>query len=110
MNEAINAVFDLNEGAKVSQVAHSAVDTRANLISIVKSLPRVLLHLLHAEDNPATLGVNPQHLDVNNISGADDLARMLHALGPTHLGYVNHTYDAGDEQPDPAMLDPARHP
>src|SRR2546428_3518428 len=110
MNEAINAVFDLNEGAKVSQVSHSAVDTAANLISIVKSLPRVPLHLPHAEANPAALGVNPQHLDVNNISGADDLARMLHALGPTHLGYVNQTFDAGFEFNERAIVGNAGHP
>src|SRR2546423_14759500 len=85
MNKAINAVFDLNERSEVSQVAHSSMHARANLISIVKRLPGVLLHLLHPQTDPSSLGINSKNLDVNNVSGVDDLARMLHTLGPTHL-------------------------
>src|SRR5437763_9624481 len=110
MNQTINAVFDLNERAKVSQVAHSSVHARANLISIVKRLPGVLLHLLHAETDPSSLGVDAEHLDIDNITGIDDLARMLHPLGPTHLRDVNQTLDTGLKFDERAVISNAGHP
>ena len=85
MNKTINAVFDLDERAEVSQVAHSSMHARANLISIIKRLPGVLLHLLHPQTDPSSLRVNSQNLDVNDVSGVDDLTRMFHPLGPTHF-------------------------
>src|SRR5437588_9815204 len=109
MYETINAVFNLNEGAEVSQVAHSSMHSRANLISIIKSLPGILLHLFHAETDPSPLCVDPKHLDIDNISGVDDLARMLHPLGPTHLRYVNQTFNAGLELDERTIVSNAGH-
>ena len=39
VNQAIYAIFNFDEGAKVRQVSHPSVDPTANLVTLIQSLP-----------------------------------------------------------------------
>ena len=49
MNEAVNVLFDLDEGAKLGEVANLAVDARADGILLGQLVPGVALDLLEAK-------------------------------------------------------------
>src|SRR5207247_959830 len=57
VHQAVNAVFDFDESAKVSQVANAAMHARSHLKAFMKSLPWVCLDLLHAQTDTARLCV-----------------------------------------------------
>jgi hypothetical protein len=57
MNQAVYAILNFNEGAKVCQVSDTAMDTRANLLTFVQCLPWIILNLFHAQANAARLGI-----------------------------------------------------
>src|ERR1043165_5164029 len=86
MDETVDTVFDLDESAEVRQVADASVNARADLVTLVQRLPRVLLHLLHTEADTTRLGIDAQYFDFHCVAGIDDFARVLDALGPAHFG------------------------
>src|SRR6266542_786916 len=94
MDQTVNAVLNLDKGAKVGQVSHTSMHPSAYLVTFVQRLPRILLHLLHTKANAACLRVDIQHFDFNRVSGVYDLAGMLDALGPAHFGNVNQAFHA----------------
>src|SRR6267378_6509596 len=94
MDESVDAFFNFNERSEVSEVTHSAMNSGPDLIPLAERLPRIVLHLLHAQTNAPSLGINTKDLDFNGITGAHDLARMLDALRPTHLRNMHETFDA----------------
>src|SRR3954451_18002270 len=85
MYEAINAVFDLDERAEVSEIADATFDDGPGRIGLGEMLPWVLEQLLHAERNPTVVRVDGDHDGLDFIAGLDHLRRMLHPLGPGHL-------------------------
>src|ERR1041385_6065167 len=94
VNKSINAIFYLNKCAEVSQITHAAMNTHSDLISFMQRLPRILLNLLHSKTNTTRLGIDTQYFNLYRVSWIHNLAWMLNALGPTHLGNVNETFDA----------------
>src|SRR5262249_22643252 len=93
MNQTINSLFNLDKGTEVGQISHAPVNSRADLVTLVESLPRVFLHLLHAQADPARLGVDPEDLHLDRVARVDQLARMLDPFGPTHLRDVHQTFN-----------------
>ena len=53
MYQPVDAVFDLDEGAKVSQVADAPFDHRSGRIALGQVLPGILQQLFHAQRNAA---------------------------------------------------------
>src|ERR1051326_8024476 len=94
MDQAVDAVFNLDEGAEVRQVTNPSVNASANLVTLVQRLPRVLLHLLHAQTDATRLRIDAQHFNLNHVARVYDFARMLDALGPAHLGDMDQTFNA----------------
>src|ERR1700752_3282480 len=110
MDQTVNAVFNLDERAEVSQISHSSVNARADLITLVQRLPRVLLNLLHAETDAPCFRIDAQYFDFHQVARIDDFARMLHTLGPAHLGDVHQSFDTGLEFDERAVIGNARNP
>src|SRR6185369_17722785 len=94
VNEAVDAVFDLDEGAKVSQVAHAALDDSTGRVLVLELLPWILLKLLHAQRDATVVWIDAQNDGVYLIARLHQLRGVLHTLGPGHLGDVNETFDA----------------
>jgi hypothetical protein len=70
------------------------VNAGADLVTLVQRLPRVLLHLLHAETDTSRLRIDAQNFDLDRVAGIDDFARVFDALGPAHLGNVDQSFNA----------------
>ena len=94
VDEAVDAVFDLDEGAEVGEVADAALDNGAGGVFVAEALPGVLEELLHAERDAAIGGIDAENNGVDLVAGLDELGGMLEALGPGHLREVNQAFDA----------------
>src|SRR5215211_2149109 len=86
------------------------MNTRANLVTLVQRLPGVLLHLLHAETDATGSRIDTQHFNLDQVSRVDNLARVLHALGPAHLRNMDEAFNTGLEFDERAVVSHARNP
>src|SRR5208282_5729328 len=71
VNQAVDAVFDFNEGAKVGQVAHAAFNHCAGGIALREVLPWILEKLLHAKRNAAVGRIHAENDSVDLIPRLD---------------------------------------
>ncbi len=110
MDQAVNAVLDFDKGTEVGEVADAPLDHRAGRVTIRQVLPRVLLQLLHAERDAAVVRVHAQDDGVDLVAGVDHLRRVLHALGPGHLGHVDQAFDALLELHKGAVVSHRKYP
>src|SRR5438067_678793 len=94
VEEAVDAFFDLDEGAVVGDVADLAGDERSGRVFFGDALPGVFLDLLHAEGDLLLLFVDLQDFDLDLLALGDDLGGMIDALGPGHLGDMDEAFDA----------------
>ena len=94
VDQAVDAVFDLDEGAEVGEVADLAFDDGAHRELLVQGLPGIGLKLLQAEGDAALLRVHVQHHGFHLVADVDQLRGMLHALRPGHLADVDQAFDA----------------
>src|SRR2546421_8935357 len=94
MYQPVNALFDFDKGAEVSQIPYSAVHTGAHLVTIPKRLPGIILNLFHAETNTPGLWIDTEHFDLHGIAGIYQLTGMLNAFGPAHLRNVHQAFNA----------------
>ena len=58
VDQAVDAVFDLDEGAEVGEVADAALDDGADRVLVLELLPGIVLELLHAERDAAVVRVD----------------------------------------------------
>src|SRR5271155_162201 len=94
VHQTVDTVFDLDESAKVGQVANATFDIGSCRIALDQMLPWILEQLLHAQRNAAIAWVDSQDDRLNLVTGLDQLRRMLHPLRPGHLRNVNESFDA----------------
>src|ERR1051325_750153 len=94
MDQTVYTVFDLDKCAEVRQVSHAAVYAGADLITLVQSLPGVVLNLFHPEADAARLGIDTEDLDFHFVARVDQLARMLDAFRPAHFRNMDQAFDA----------------
>ena len=94
VNQTVDAVFNLDEGAKVGQVAHPALNDCPGRILLGQVLPRVVEQLFHAQRDAAVGRIHAQHHCIHLVGRLDQLGRMLEALRPGHFRKVNQPLDA----------------
>ena len=82
VEEAVDALFDLNEGAVRSEVPHRALDDRADRVVVVDEVPRVRLSLLHAERDLLLLVTDIQDDDLDLLVRVDELRGVVDAASP----------------------------
>src|SRR5215472_11009516 len=78
-------------------------------MSFGEGFPRVRLGLLEAERDSTLLFVYLEHLDVDFLAGADDLARVNILLGPAHLRDMDQALDPGLELDERAIFGDVGH-
>ena len=61
VHQAVDALFDLDEGAEIGHVADAAFHHAAHAVAAVDGGPGVGLELLQAERNAAVLGMHLEH-------------------------------------------------
>ena len=94
VQQAVDALLDLDERAVVGQVADRALDHRARRVLLGDLVPGVGLGLLHAEGDFLLLLVDAEDDDLDLVADVDQLAGVVDALGPGHLGDVHQALDA----------------
>ena len=109
VDQAVDAVFDLDERAEVGEVADPAFDGRAHRILLVERVPGIGRQLPHTERNAPLLRVHVEHHAIDLIADVHQLRRMLHALGPGHLADVDQAFDALFEFNEGAVVGHADH-
>src|SRR5262245_38936396 len=95
MDQTIDTFLNFNEGSKISEVAHSSVDTRTNLVTFSQSFPRILLNLFHTQTDSSGFRIDAQDFNFNHVARINQLARMFDAFGPAHFGNMDQTFNAG---------------
>ncbi len=93
MQEAVDALLQLDERTVVGQIAHRASDHGPWRITASHHVPWVHRGLLHAKADLLLLGIHLQHNNLDLISNRDNFTRVIDTLGPRHLGDVNQTLD-----------------
>src|SRR5438477_266199 len=78
----------------LGRVLDHALDHGADRMLLSEGRPWILLGLLEPERNAPLLAVNLEHLHVDFLAGADDLAWVDVLLRPAHLGDVDQAFDA----------------
>src|SRR5439155_12270553 len=94
MQQAVDALFDLDERAVVGQVAHDAADDGSRRVALSHLVPRIGLDLLHAQRDFLLLFVDIEDLHLDLVADRHDLAGMIDAFGPTHLADMDQALDA----------------
>src|SRR5690606_8206485 len=88
VDETLDALLELDEGAEVEDLEDLAVDDLAGRVLVRDAIPRVLDQLLDAEADlrlVAVTGVDVEEHGLDLVTLLEQLARVLHALGPAHV-------------------------
>ncbi len=94
VNQAVYSVFNLNEGAKVGEVADASLDDGPGRIALGQVLPGVVEQLLHAQRDAAIGRVHAEDDCLDFVARLDQLGGVLEPLRPGHLREVNQAFDA----------------
>src|SRR5207248_2541834 len=94
MDEAVDAIFDFDEGAEVSKITNATLDNGSGRITLGEILPRIFHQLLHAQRNAAVGGIDAEDNRIDLVAGLDQLGGVLEALGPGHLREMNEAFDS----------------
>src|ERR1044072_8652138 len=94
MDQSVDSVLNLDKSTEVREIPDAAVHACADLITLVQRLPRVFLHLLHAEADATRPWIDAQHFNLNHVTRINYLARMLDAFGPAHFRNMDQPFNA----------------
>src|ERR1019366_7560542 len=94
VDQAVDSVFDLDEGAEFGEVAHAAFDGRADRIFVVQGIPGIGRQLPHSERNSPFGRIDADHDAIYLIADVHQLRRMLHALRPRHFADMDQAFNA----------------
>ena len=93
VEQSVDPLFDLDEGAVVGQIADGAADQGAGRITIGHFVPGIGLGLLHAERDFLLLFIDAQDDDFDFVVDVDQLVGMADSLGPRHFADVDQPLD-----------------
>ena len=95
VDEALDALLELDERAVVGERDDLALDARADRILLVGAVPRVLLDLLQAEADALGGRVELEDDDTDLLADLEHLRRVADAA-PAHVGDVEQAVDAAE--------------
>ena len=95
VHQALDAVFDFDEGAIIGDVGDLAEHMRVGRITAGDVLPRIGAQLLEAQRYTRTLAIELQDAHIDFGADLHDFRRMLDAL-PRHVGDVQQAIDAAE--------------
>ena len=110
MDEALDPLLDLHEGAEVEHLDHLGLDDLADRVVVGDAIPRIGDQLLDAERHLGLLAVEVDVEDdrLDLVPLLIELRRVLDPLGPRQVGDVHQAVDAlFDLHEDPEVGDVA---
>ena len=93
-NKAFDVVADVDDHALVHQPDDGAGQLRTDRVRLADAKPWILLGLLEPKADALVLAVDIEDDHVHGVALFHDFRRMLHALGPAHVGNMNEPIDA----------------
>src|SRR5215218_6079667 len=93
VDEALDAVEDLDEGTERHDLRDGALELVADVVRVDDALPRILLRLLETQGDALAVAVDVEHLDGDGVADREDLARVVD-VRPGQLGDVDQAVDA----------------
>src|SRR6058998_1221450 len=93
-DEPLDVMPQIHDHTLVHEAQHPAPQVGAHGIRLADAKPRIFLRLLQAQRDPLVLGVHVQDQHLDLVALLHDFGRMLHPLGPRHVGDVNQAVDA----------------
>src|ERR1700685_926611 len=93
VNQAFNALFQLDERAVVGDADHASTNVRAHGITMLGIKPRVGRELLEAQRDPLLILVIFQNLNLNLIADVHQIFRMCQPP-PRHVGDVQQAIES----------------
>ena len=93
VDQAFDALLDLDERAVVGQVGDLAEQARARRVAARQADPRIFAELLHAERDAILFLVELEHLGGHFVADREHFRRMLDAA-PGEVGDVQQAVDA----------------
>src|SRR5579872_6340088 len=109
VHQAVDALFNLNEGAEIGHIAHPALHYGTDAVAAIDSGPGVGFELLEAERNTPVLGVDFQNNGFHLIARLHDFGRVLHAPRPGHFADVDQTLYSRFELHEGAIVGDVHH-
>ncbi len=94
MDEAVDLVGELHEGAEAGDFADLAGDEVADLVGILDRLPRIVGEMLERERNALVGLVDLEHLGLDIVALLEHFGRVVDLARPRQVGDVNHAVDA----------------
>jgi hypothetical protein len=76
VDQALDALLQLDECAVVGDRDHAALDAVADPVLLLDALPRIGLELLQAERDALLLGIEVEHLDPHPVADLHQLRRV----------------------------------
>src|SRR5262245_26645531 len=104
VNQAVDALFDLDEGAEIGQIADASLDTRTDAVSLRESFPGVWLDLFDPEADAAAARIDFEDGRFDFLSNREQFRWVLDAFGPAHLRNVNQALDSRFEFAERAVI------
>src|SRR5689334_441417 len=95
VDEALDALLELDEGAVVLERDDLAADDRAGHVLLGGAAPRILGDLLEAQRDALGVGVELQHLHAHVVADLEQLARVVDPA-PAHVGDVQEAVDTAE--------------
>ena len=77
VDEAFNAVKDLDEGAEGDDLGDCAFEVVADVVGIDNALPWIVLGLLETKRNSLAVAVDLEHLDLNRLADLKHLVGVV---------------------------------
>ena len=92
MDEAFDAVLELDERTVIRDVRDATLDLRAQRILGADAIPRILVELLHAKRDALRIGIDADDLHLHMLADGQYVAWMIDAL-PGDVGHMQETVD-----------------
>src|SRR5467141_282537 len=93
-HEALDVLAEVDDHALIHQSEHATPQLGAHRVGLADAEPGILLRLLQPERDPLVLGVHVENQHFDFVALLHDFRRVLHPLGPGHVGDVDQAVDA----------------
>jgi hypothetical protein len=95
VDQALDALAEVNEGTKADELGDLALDDCADGVLLDEGAPRILGGLLETEGDALAVEVDVQDLNLDLLANLDDLGGVVDVV-PRELGDVNQAVDAAE--------------
>src|ERR1700694_1544638 len=109
VNQAFDALFDLDEAAIVGDVRDLAEETSVRRVAPCDVLPRIRAQLLQSQRHTLAFAIELQNPHIDLFTDFDDFGRMLDAF-PSHVGDVQQAIDAAQVHESAVVGEVLDHP